>query len=222
MIIVKIKIKKMSKRYKYADPDLPVYEIYVDEDEQTAINFISLVKSPAHESIGFAFNKQEDYLSFKKIDEQKIFGYFMIPDKLIYREDNKIGSYYVKFSADTIKKMMMKFNKYNNNKSLNVNHSDEMAPGFISENWICESEFYDKSKMYGFDPIVGGWCGIVKIEDQKFWKDKVKGEDLYSFSVEGLMSTRPSDVEHSKQEDFSSLIDKLSDEELLKIIKSLN
>jgi hypothetical protein len=221
----------MSKN-KYTNPDLPVYEIYVDEEDQSGINFISLVKSPATESIGYAFNEQSNYTSFKKIDEQKIFGYFMVPDKLIFRSDKKNGDYYVKFSKDTIKNMMMKFNKYNNNKSLNINHTNDMAPGFISENWICESEFYDKSKLFGYDPIVGGWCGIVKIEDSKFWKDKVRGEDLYSFSVEGLMNQKP--ATYCKQEHFNKIKnineliewlsdeDKITDEDLNSLIKEFN
>jgi len=205
-------------RYKFTDPSLPIYEIYIEDDDSTGIRFISLVESPATESIGIAFDKDQDVMSFKKLEEQKIAGYFMVPDKLIYRNDEEKGDYYVKFSAETIKQMMMRFNKYNNNKSINVDHTDSMAPGFIAENWICESEFYDKSKLYGFDPIVGGWFGVVKIEDSKFWKEKVKGEGRYSFSIEGLMNQRP--ATYSKQ-DFNKMVDELSDEELISLLKSL-
>ena len=39
----------MSKKHRYTDPDLPIYEIYVDEEDNSGIRFISLVKSPAIE-----------------------------------------------------------------------------------------------------------------------------------------------------------------------------
>jgi hypothetical protein len=215
----------MSKKHKYTDPDLPVYEIYIDEEENQGIRFISLVASPATESIGVAFDKQEDLMLFKKLDQQKIFGYFMIPDKLIFRRDDVKGDYYVKFSSDTIKKMMLKFNKFNNNKSLNVDHTSDRAPGFIAENWITEDDYYDKSKLYGIDPVVGGWCGIVQIEDAKFWKEKVKEEGRYSFSIEGLMSQQS--VNHSYNKHFErisnieELIDWLSDDDIKYILKDL-
>lgn len=209
----------MSKKHRYTDPDLPIYEIYVDEEDNSGIRFISLVKSPAIEIEGFAFDKEEDIMTFKKVDEQKIFGYFMVPDKLIFRRDDEKGDYYVKFSKDTIKSMMLRFNKYNNNKAINIDHTQEMAPAFIAENWIVADEYYDKSRLFGYQAIPGAWCGIVQIEDAKFWKDKVKGEERYSFSIEGMMAQRP--VQHSKEEQFDKIIDLLSDEDILEIIKSI-
>jgi len=209
----------MSKKQKYTNPDLPVYEIYVDEEEQTGIRFLSLVQQPAIEIEGFAFDKEDDVMSFKKIDEQKIFGYFMVPDKLIFRRDDEKGDYYVKFSKDTIKSMMLRFNKYNNNKAINIDHTQEMAPAFIAENWIVADEYYDKSKLFGYEAIVGAWCGIVQVEDSKFWKDKVKGENRYSFSIEGMMSQRP--ATYSKQEQFDKVIDNLSDEDIICLMKEL-
>jgi hypothetical protein len=208
----------MAKK-KFNDPDLPVYEIYVDEEEKTGIRFISLVQEPAIEIQGMAFDNEKDLMEFKKVDQQKIAGYFMVPDKLIFRRDDKKGDYYVKFSADTIQQMMMRFNKYNNNKAINVDHTTEMANAFICENWIIEDEYYDKSRKYGFDSIPGAWFGIVKIEDEKFWKEKVKGEGRYSFSVEGLMSQRPATF--SKEENFNQIIDELSDEDLICLMVDL-
>jgi len=214
----------MSKK-KYNDIDLPVYEIYIDEEENEGIRFISLVSSPATESIGVAFNNNDNLMLFKKVDQQKIFGYFMVPDKLIFRRDDKKGDYYVKFSAVTIKQMMMKFNKFNNNKALNIDHTSDMAPGFICENWITEDIFYDKSKLYGIDPIVGGWCGIVQIEDSKFWKEKIKDEGRYSFSIEGLMSQKPVEIPNtnkfSKISNINELIDWLSDDNIMNNIKDI-
>ena len=206
----------MSKKI-YKNADLPVYEIYIDEEEQnTGIRFISLVESPATESIGVAFGKDEDVMSFKKVDQQRIAGYGMIPDKLIFRRDKKRGDYFVKFSKDTIKSMMMRFNKFNNNKSINVDHTEQIVDAFVAENWISEDSYYDKSKLYGIDPVIGGWFLIVQIEDQKFWDEKVKGEGRYSFSIEGLMSHRPET--YSK---IDQMIDNLSDDEVLSLFEDL-
>jgi len=113
----------------------------------------------------------------------------LIPYKKIYRSDED-GEYFVMFTPETIEKMVTKFNSSGNNRRLNFNHSDVMVKGYIEQNWIVESEMYDKSKVYGYDVPKGSWFVVIKIEDEKFWNEYVKEDGFYSFSIEGIMGQK--------------------------------
>jgi len=131
------------------------------------------------------------FLSFKKMffnavpDKKMLYGPFLIPNKLIYRRDDKNGEYYVRFSADEIKKIAEKFNEQLKNKEINFMHTDQNVEAFVSENWITDG-VDDKSKTFGFDLPQGTWFGGVKIKNDKFWTDEVKSEKVRGFSVEIL------------------------------------
>jgi len=172
--------------------DLPIYEIEVDEEGNQGIRMISLVADPAISVMGMYFSSEiEKEYRFKSVkDQQIIVGPAMIPDKKILRKDDNDNYYYVYFTKDTIKKMVDKFLKDNNSKSLNIDHSNKMVPGFIQGAWIVEDPTYDKSRFYGFNLPVGSFFIEVKIEDKEFWLSEVKDEGRYGFSVEGLMSQK--------------------------------
>lgn len=201
---------------KKQDPDLlPIFEITFEEDDKKqGIKFVSLVNDPAIEVKGMYFNNDVKQYSFKKIEEQmKVVGPAMIPEKLILRMDGD-REYYVKFSADTIKKMFQKFNKENNNKSINIDHSKRMIDGFIEQNWIIEDNQYDKSKMYGYELPIGTAFIEIKVENEDDWNE-IKELGKYSFSIEGMMGMSPYRMVKNH------VIDYFSDEEILELAKSI-
>ena len=164
--------------------DLPIYDIVLT-DESQGVGFISLVDEPA---IGVDWIKlsKEVEMSFKADKEKQIlYGPFLIPNKLIYRNDNKMGEYYVRFSKDEIEKIATKFNEDLNNKNINFMHTDEKVEAFVAQNWVIEGD-QDKSKNLGFDLPEGSWFGGVKIKDNDFWSNKVKSDEVKGFSVEIL------------------------------------
>jgi len=177
--------------------DLPVYSIEVDDEGNQGIRMISLVADPAISVMGMYFSSDiEEEYRFKSVkDQQIIVGPAMIPDKKIFRKDNNDNYYYVYFTKDTIKKMVGKFVKENNNKSLNIDHSNKMVPGFIQSSWIVEDPTYDKSRYYGFNLPIGSYFIEVKIDDTEFWLNEVKEEGRYGFSVEGLMGQKLVEME---------------------------
>ena len=201
----------MSKR-KYKLDELPVYEIMIDDDDETGIRYLSIVQDPAIETKGMFFNedKVKEFRFFTNKEQQKIVGPALIPYKKIYRADED-GEYFVMFTPETIEKMVAKFNSTGNNRRLNFNHSDVMVKGYIEQNWIVESEMYDKSKVYGYEIPKGSWFVVIKIEDEKFWNEYVKEDGFYSFSIEGIMGQRL--VSMSSHMDF--YIDSLSDNEVM-------
>lgn len=206
----------MKGKIKKIDPDkLPVYEIVVDEYDETGISLISLVEDPAIMVKGMAFNNSS-MMSFKEVaDKQVIVGPALIPDMRIYREDEKFGKYYVVFSKETIEKMVEKFNKYGSNRKINIDHSNMMVDAFIVEDWIVEDTVYDKSRKYGIEVPVGTYMIMVKIEDKKFWNDEVKGNGKFGFSIEGMLGQQL--VSLSKE--FT--IDDLTEEDLIHLFSEV-
>jgi hypothetical protein len=134
--------------------------------------------------------KQELSVKFSSIKEKKIIVCpVLIPEKLVYRNDIEgKGEGFIKFSADTIEKALRKFNKSNNNTAINFMHQRNKVDGVILESWIIEDPECDKAKVYGFDLPKGTWMSSIYIEDDKFWLEEVKGNELSSFSIEGDFS----------------------------------
>lgn len=208
---MKGKLEKIDKN------KLPVYEIVVDDNDDTGIQLISLVDEPAIAMKGMMFSQEKSMMSFKEVgDKQVIVGPALIPNMKIYREDEKFGQYYVVFTKATIEKMVEKFNKYGSNRKINIDHSNQMVNAFIMEDWIVENEVYDKSRIYGIEVPVGTYMIMVKIEDTDFWNEEVKGNEKFGFSIEGLLGQQL--VSLSKQEEEVS-IDDLDLDDLLNIFE---
>lgn len=210
----------MKGRLAKIDEDkLPIYEIVVDDNDETGISLISLVDEPAIAIKGMAFN-QNTMMSFKEIDDkQVIVGPALIPDIKILREDEKYGRYYVKFSTETIERMVEKFNKYGSNRKINIDHSNKMVDAFIMEDWIVEDEVYDKSRKYGFEVPKGTYMIKVKIEDKDFWLEEVKGNGKFGFSIEGILGQQLVKLSSKNIEKYGIevSIDDLEMDDLLKI-----
>jgi hypothetical protein len=204
---------------KYNDAELPIYEIVIDDDDNSGIRFVSIVGEPAIETMGMAFKKDHTpqllELSAKQ-DKQIIVGPAMIPNKKILRKDDDGNKYMVVFTKDTIAQMVQKFNSVGTNRRINIDHTKQMVDAYIMENWIVEDPYYDKSRMYGFDVPVGTWMISVKVEDPEFWKDEVKANGKYGFSIEGMMSQKPMNMNN-----INDYIDGLTESEILNLFESI-
>ena len=168
---------------------LPVYKLTINKDDtDSGVFAVALVNEPAIEIDFFAFSaKTKEHFQFKEVnpDKQLLAGYLLVPDKLIYRNDNG-NEYFVTFDAPTIEQISEKFNKSKLQNQFNKEHNPALPLNnvFVKENWMVESEF-DKSKQYGFDAIVGGWFGVIKVDDASTWQNFIKTGILKGFSVEG-------------------------------------
>jgi hypothetical protein len=207
----------MKKQFK--DADYPIYEIVCDDTERTGIRLLSIVDEPAIEMMGVAFSidtSMKDYQFKAQEDKQMIVGPGMIPNKKILRKDEDGNFYYNVFKAETILKLVQKFNSQGTNRKINVDHSNKMVNAYIMENWIVEDTYYDKSRMYGFNVPVGTWMVSIKIEDKEFWNKEVKELGKFGFSIEGVMGEKP--LEYSKIMTFEDHIDNLNDDEIEDIL----
>lgn len=213
----------MKKIFK--DEELPLYELFINDEDETGTRRISIVEDPAIEIKGFAFNKNEgNNLEYFKANKEKqiIVGPAAIPNMKIKRKDPKTGDFYmIYYKKETVEKMVQKFNSSGTNRKINFEHTNIMVDAFITESWIVEDPYYDKSKLYGFDVPVGTWMIMVKINDKEFWKNEVRGNYKTSFSIEGLYGERP--------ETFSLVdltiddyINELTEDEIIEIFQSVN
>lgn len=144
-------------------------------------------------------------------DKQMLYGPFLIPNMLIYRKDDKIGEYNVRFSSEQIGKISSKFNSNDNNKNINFQHTDKMVEAFVDSNWLVGEG--DESKTYGFDLPEGTWFGGVKITDSKFWEENVKSNIVNGFSVEisadlqlKLSETKNNNIQMENELELSSSV----------------
>ena len=128
--------------------------------------------------IGFAITNESEHI---------ISGPLMLADELIYRNNEKFGEHYVKFTAETIKQIAIKFAKKKYQNHVNLMHDqNQIVDGCtMFESWIV-----DKSRgvqaMEGFEDVAdGSWFGSFYVENPEVWS-KIKSGELKGFSVEGL------------------------------------
>lgn len=188
--------------------ELPIYELMISEDmnDDSEVNFVSLVDRPAIQRNWNAFNEK---VKFNIANEEKriISGAIMLADTPIFRSDSTHGDYYVVFSKETIFQIVQRYFKKKYQANVNLNHNQEIA---LEDIVMFESFISDKergiSPMKGFeDAPDGSWFGSMKVDNDYAWAE-VKAGNVKGFSVEGIFnySKKP-----SKEESLMSQIYKI-------------
>jgi len=165
--------------------------IIQDDNQELAIDAISLVTSPAIEQDFVYFGKEKNNLTFAKVDEEKrmLVSPALIPNKQIFRYDpNTDSDYYVYFSPDTVRKASELYLKHNNHHKATYQHQDRVSGVLTVESWIKEGDM-DKSKMYGYDLPNGTWFVKMKITNDDVW-NKIKEGELKGLSIEGYFTDK--------------------------------
>lgn len=161
-------------------------ELIIDEEDESGVDFIALVDSPATESLWLSFNKQQE---FKIEDEEKriVSGYFMKADLPIIRLNDNNEKYYVVFRRDTIEKIVNKFFKNGLNANVNLMHDNNLqAKGvYVIESLIIDSKRGIKAPKGFEDAPDGSWWGSMRVENDEIWA-MVKDGSFRGFSVEGM------------------------------------
>lgn len=165
---------------------LPIYEAFLT-DEETGIFKISLVESPAIEVDFVAYSENKKPIQYAIVkDKQELVGALLIPEQLIYR--NQEGKeFFVKYTSESIAKIAEDFIANKRIDAINEEHSTRMADAYVIESWIIEDEEKDKSVLYGFNLPKGTWMAKVKIKDTNYWNEKIKSGEFKGFSIEGVL-----------------------------------
>ena len=170
-----------------------------DDNQELAIDAISLVTSPAIENNFVFFGKEKNNLTFAKVDEEKrmLVSPALIPNKQIFRHDpNTDSDYYVYFSKDTVRKASELYLKHNNHHKATYQHQDRVSGVLTVESWIKEGDS-DKSKLYGYDLPNGTWFVKMKIENDELWS-KIKAGELKGLSIEGYFTNKFEQMQKTK------------------------
>jgi hypothetical protein len=188
---------------------MKIIELVIDEkDQQSGIDAVSVVHSPAIQENFIALNKHE--VELKEIDAEKkiLMGAALIPNKQIYRESEKHGQYYIYFSEDTVRKASELFLMNSNQNNATYEHEKKLNGLSVVESWIIEDEKQDKSVKYAFSLPVGTWMISMKVNNDDVWKD-VKDGKVKGFSIEGYFADK---LEMSLQaQEEQELIEKIKE-----------
>lgn len=184
-----------------------IVELILDPtDEQSGIEAISVVETPAIEENFIALNKHEVLL--KEVDKEKriLMGAALVPNKQIFRRNEKTDEdYYIFFSEDTVRKASELYFQKSNHQNATLEHSEKLKGTTIVESWIVENSKTDKSALYGMDLPKGTWMVSMKIEDDALY-EKAKTGEVKGFSIEGYFADK---YEMSQQKE--NTINKLKD-----------
>jgi hypothetical protein len=141
-------------------------------------------------------------------DQRIISGLIMIAVEKIYRNNDQFGEHYVVFSAETIKKIAIKFSKKKYHSKVNLMH-DKPVNGVT----MFESFIVDKKRgiqpMAGFEDVAdGSWFGSFYVENEEVWKG-IKSGEYKGFSVEGLFDYAEEKPEMTNEEKLLQKISQL-------------
>ena len=170
--------------------DKKIFYIDINEDDNTGLDAISLVSTPAVEIDFLCFEKDgSKEISFSANEDKHIIsGIALRADFPIYRRNGDY-EYYVVFTKEIIRKIVNKYAKNGLFNSVNLQHNDH---NFTNKAIMIESYIIDKER--GICPIEfsdiedGSWYVSFHIEDEMLWNEVKDGKILNGFSVQGLFN----------------------------------
>lgn len=184
---------------------MKIVELVLDDNEESGIEAISIVESPAIESDFVALKSDEVKLAEVDTEKKILMGALLIPNKPIYRKTEG-EEYYIYFSKDTVLKASQRYltNGYQGNSTLE--HSDNLQGLTLVESWIVEDDKYDKSRKYDMNVPIGTWMGTVKVNNEEVWNDYVKTGKVKGFSIEGFFADKIKASKMKKEEQEADLL----------------
>jgi hypothetical protein len=162
---------------------MKMFELDINFEDLTGIDFNALVEYPAHGKNFLAFNKAK--LLFTNDEQRTITGVMIAANKSIPRYDAQIGKYHVYFTAKSIKTMAIKFFEQNNTNNVNIEHNPKDVARGISlfESFIVDGVIHKEDERIGSK--VGDWVVSYYVKNDELWKDAKEGK-FKGFSVEGI------------------------------------
>lgn len=189
---------------------MQVIELIIDpKDEQGGVDALSVVESPAIEENFIALSKHE--VELKEVDKEKriLMGAALIPNKKIYRVNDKKEEYYIYFSENTVRQAMELFFKNGNQSNATYEHKNAIQGMTVVESWLIEDPKSDKSQLYGFNLPKGTWMISMKVDNDEVWND-VKLGKIKGFSIEGFFADKlEMSLEQKKKQDLIAELSKL-------------
>ena len=198
---------------------IPIFEISVDEDGMGMFG-LSFVDNPATQVELHAFKKEEEKVYLSSHEKREVVAPVLIPNQLIYREADGIP-YYMKASAETIKKIADKYMLSGNWSNFTYMHEniDDAIESRIQEGvylqrlWIIEDEKKDDAcTKYGFENLPKGTLMMkCKVMNRQIWNEiregKLRGISLEAF-FDKINTNKALQVTYSKMKNNLDLFQK--------------
>lgn len=165
------------------------FDIVVNENDETGIDFNSFVGRPAHSKQFISFGKEQVRYHFNE-EKRIVTGVAIASNVWIYRRDEQSGEHYVKFSPQTIETIRRKFFTQGYNNNVNVDH--DMSKIVKGATLIDSYLVYKNDPKYPSVPEAfknqniqdGSWIVSYYVTDDKLWEE-VKNGRVLGFSIEG-------------------------------------
>ena len=146
--------------------------------------------------------------NFQDLNEEKriVTAPVMVAETPIMRWNPELGKYWVKFSKETIEKMMKKYFRENKIHKVNVNHdSTQKQDGvYMMESYIVGDR--NTSNLFP-DLPTGSWVASYYVDNDELW-DKIKSGEYNGFSLEGYFIEKyEDDMLERVSEKLQSIID---------------
>lgn len=192
--------------------DYPIYELKINDQvtDDSEVSFVALVDLPAIKRDFIAF---KDNVKFEVLNEDQhiVTGPLMIPEQLIYRASEKFGEHYVKFSAETIKAISIKFAKKGFQKNVNIMHDENMQVDGLTmfESFISNTARGIKPMAAFSDLPEGTWFGSFYVENKDVW-ELIKSGKVKGFSVEGMFDyEKPLSADEQKLRKLAQILNSI-------------
>jgi hypothetical protein len=173
--------------------DYPVYKIVVNEDDETGVEFVSLVDKPAIKKDFLLFREFTQKYSVQSEEKRIISGPIMLANVPIYRFDDIRGEYYVTFPSDTIFSIVKKMARKGLYKAVNTDHNNPVDAGVhMIELYLIDRERGVMPPKGYEDAEDGSAFASYLIDNEEIWT-KVKAGEWKGFSVEGMFDMEQQD-----------------------------
>jgi hypothetical protein len=168
-------------------------ELTIDNINFDGLTAISIVKDAAIEENFYMFSNEKKIWNFSKVDNDKriITGPALIPNRDIYRINEKGEEYNVFFSEETVRILGEKFMRENKNHNITLEHMVNANDIYVFENWFIENPEMDKSKHLGYENLnKSTWMISMKVENEDVWNNFIKSGAIKGFSIEGYFTEK--------------------------------
>jgi len=172
-------------------PKLPVYECKIRDTDNTGIFAMSFVEVPAVEELFVALRASAHKVTLVRNKAKQILsGVVLKPNQLIYRNDDQLGEYYIKYTAEDIEKIAQKMMRTGVALSTTTHqHEAQLKGNYLIECWIVEDPKRDKAVALGLGELPKGTLmASYKVESAKYWREQVLTGNVKGFSLEGLFN----------------------------------
>jgi len=189
---------------------LPTYRINI-EDENDAVEFISIVDKPAIERDFVAFNKQKRVAFNEEL--RIITTPVLIPDKPVYRNDAN-GEYYLVALHDDVERIYSKFAKDGNFNKINLMHTkgtEQTSEQVYLYEMFLSDERRGISAPEAFKDLPNKtWFASYKVLDDEIWNNIKEGK-FNGVSIEGNLGI----IDLQKDEDYKEMLEAYNELEKL-------